>query len=107
MKQLLRKLLWFLSPVSTRPLGLWYVRLTVNQPDGSYRLDSKMGQFWTSRDDLFAEYERRLGTIERMTPVEPAREPLDSVLYRYFDDEEEHAWRYFYILRLQAYEVEE
>ena len=82
-----------------RKTNMWYVRLTINQPDGTCTLDKKINQLWTNRDDLIEFYRRRLGAIERLTPVYPSREPLDQVLYRYWDDEEEHAWRYFYVGR--------
>lgn len=85
--------------------GLWYVRLTVNQPDGTFTDDTKINQLWTSRHALLEEYTRRLVGVVRVTPVEPDREPLDRVWYRYWDDEEEHAWRYFSINRL--YDTEE
>lgn len=74
---------------------MWYVQLTKNLPDGTYVNDTKRSALWTSRESLLAEYTRRLGAIER---VSDGPKP-DSVLYRYFDDEEEHAWRYFYIHR--------
>jgi hypothetical protein len=86
---------------------LWYVRLTINQPDGTYVPDKKINQLWTNRDDLLALYQRRLGKIERLTPIELEHEPLDQVLYRYWDDEEEHAWRYFYVGRYYLTDGEE
>lgn len=99
--QNIKDLFWaWMHPVPPAKMGLWYVQAVINKSDGSTKLDSKRGQLWTDRQALLAEYHRRIKDIVRVTPVGDI-EPPDECLYRWYDDEEDHAYRYFYICRVK------
>lgn len=89
---------WWTQPNEQRVYsGFWYVRALVNQPDGTQKQDTKINQLWTSREDLLVLYERRVGPLTQITPFIPSSDMPSEALYRWYDSEEEHAYRYFYI----------